>query len=468
MNTAIHDGHDLGWKLAWVLRGWAGDALLDSYEAERRPVAAHNAARSADPDGATAPRRRAARDLGGRLPHVWVERGVRRSTPRPRPHPVHRAAGRPARTAPPVTVRRLDELTARALGIRPGGALLVRPDGTRRGRRRARRRLGLERRCEGIGRAFWGGGGEKKLLRRQVAPKGCYRRRPESRRLNDYAARAALHRHRVRGRNRRIGSSVVSIPSTTRVGSNTRTSSADCSRPVSRRSSSSRATSTRSRSAGHSAVGSTIGSPSSPSATDRRNARRRATRSPPGGSRARGPWPPRRRGPRPRPPAPAASARGAPPRPHPSSGTCGSRCRRTSRTTPAGPRRARPGWPAAPRGARRRTRPPPPPLGARLRELVEVLDRPHEEARQRQPDHVGALPVVDVDLDRDAPRLARVVGDVRVAAAVGEADRRGGGPPSRCAARVTAAPPAVGLNVAAMSVPFACAARRRRARPRPR
>ena len=37
MNTAIHDGHDLGWKLAWVLRGWAGPELLDSYESERRP-----------------------------------------------------------------------------------------------------------------------------------------------------------------------------------------------------------------------------------------------------------------------------------------------------------------------------------------------------------------------------------------------------------------------------------------------
>ena len=43
MNTAIRDGHDLGWKLSWVLRGWAGDALLDTYEAERRPVAEHNA-----------------------------------------------------------------------------------------------------------------------------------------------------------------------------------------------------------------------------------------------------------------------------------------------------------------------------------------------------------------------------------------------------------------------------------------
>ena len=37
LNLALHDGFDLGWKLAWVLRGWAGPALLDSYEAERRP-----------------------------------------------------------------------------------------------------------------------------------------------------------------------------------------------------------------------------------------------------------------------------------------------------------------------------------------------------------------------------------------------------------------------------------------------
>ena len=50
MNTAIHDGFDLGWKLAWVLRGWTGDGLLDSYEPERRPVAEHNVARSADPE----------------------------------------------------------------------------------------------------------------------------------------------------------------------------------------------------------------------------------------------------------------------------------------------------------------------------------------------------------------------------------------------------------------------------------
>ncbi|MEV7676871.1 FAD-dependent monooxygenase [Streptomyces sp. NPDC088752] len=38
-NTAIHDSHNLAWKLAAVLQGWAGDGLLDSYDAERRPVA---------------------------------------------------------------------------------------------------------------------------------------------------------------------------------------------------------------------------------------------------------------------------------------------------------------------------------------------------------------------------------------------------------------------------------------------
>lgn len=38
-NTAIGDAVNLAWKLVAVLRGWAGPALLDSYEAERRPVA---------------------------------------------------------------------------------------------------------------------------------------------------------------------------------------------------------------------------------------------------------------------------------------------------------------------------------------------------------------------------------------------------------------------------------------------
>lgn len=38
MNMGIGDALDLGWKLAAVLKGWGGADLLDSYEAERRPV----------------------------------------------------------------------------------------------------------------------------------------------------------------------------------------------------------------------------------------------------------------------------------------------------------------------------------------------------------------------------------------------------------------------------------------------
>ena len=44
LNTAIQDAHNLAWKLAAVLSGTASSALLDSYEAERRPVAANNVA----------------------------------------------------------------------------------------------------------------------------------------------------------------------------------------------------------------------------------------------------------------------------------------------------------------------------------------------------------------------------------------------------------------------------------------
>lgn len=39
MNTGIQDAYNLAWKLGLVRRGLAGDSLLDSYEAERRPVA---------------------------------------------------------------------------------------------------------------------------------------------------------------------------------------------------------------------------------------------------------------------------------------------------------------------------------------------------------------------------------------------------------------------------------------------
>ncbi|MFF5361297.1 FAD-dependent oxidoreductase [Streptomyces scabiei] len=40
LNTSVQDAYNLGWKLGAVVRGEARDTLLDTYEEERRPVAA--------------------------------------------------------------------------------------------------------------------------------------------------------------------------------------------------------------------------------------------------------------------------------------------------------------------------------------------------------------------------------------------------------------------------------------------
>ncbi|MFJ9348425.1 FAD-dependent oxidoreductase [Streptomyces sp. NPDC101237] len=45
-NIGIQDAHNLAWKVAAVLRGWADPRLLDTYEAERRPLARTISARS--------------------------------------------------------------------------------------------------------------------------------------------------------------------------------------------------------------------------------------------------------------------------------------------------------------------------------------------------------------------------------------------------------------------------------------
>ena len=138
LNTAIADGYDLGWKLAWVQRGWAPESLLATYEAERRPHAAHNVARSADPMGS---RRGAATevdvDLGGRIRHVWTEPGVTSTldlvgdglTLFSSGVRAWQAAARALRCAVPVTVVTVEPIVARSLGLGSEGAVLVRPDG---------------------------------------------------------------------------------------------------------------------------------------------------------------------------------------------------------------------------------------------------------------------------------------------------------------------------------------------------
>jgi putative polyketide hydroxylase len=114
-NTGIADAHNLGWKLAAVLRGEARPALLDSYHAERRPAGwfvADQSTRRAEtfqlgtsdpalahpfvlaaggfqylegalvPDGSVEPVTdfAPAGRVGTRVPHVWLDDGRRRST----------------------------------------------------------------------------------------------------------------------------------------------------------------------------------------------------------------------------------------------------------------------------------------------------------------------------------------------------------------------------------------------------
>ncbi|WP_131781665.1 FAD-dependent monooxygenase [Legionella gresilensis] len=42
MNTGIQDAHNLAWKLAFVINGYADDKLLDTYFSERAPIAVKN------------------------------------------------------------------------------------------------------------------------------------------------------------------------------------------------------------------------------------------------------------------------------------------------------------------------------------------------------------------------------------------------------------------------------------------
>lgn len=189
-NTGIHDAHNLAWKLALVLNGAAGEALLDTYEAERQPVGAFTVGQAfsryvtrtapwlaatqtidapvpdfhieigylydstaviREPDG---PRGHAdPREThglpGSRLPHVWLTRhGERISSldlcghfvllAGSAGHSWIRAATAVADTMPPLTLDTYlletdlgdpDGNAAASLGLSAAGALLIRPDG---------------------------------------------------------------------------------------------------------------------------------------------------------------------------------------------------------------------------------------------------------------------------------------------------------------------------------------------------
>ncbi|MEU8010793.1 FAD-dependent oxidoreductase [Micromonospora parva] len=188
VNAGIQDAHNLAWKLAEVLQGRANESLLDSYEAERRPVGAATADQAwmlfrtrgqlADEDkaayrdfvivtmgyrytsnaivGAPADTELLPRELtftgqpGSRAPHGWVDHdGARVSTidVLTEGWTLATAPGDGTWLAAAQTVASQTGVPIRALtagpdgdladdgswlascGVGPGGALLVRPDG---------------------------------------------------------------------------------------------------------------------------------------------------------------------------------------------------------------------------------------------------------------------------------------------------------------------------------------------------
>jgi 2-polyprenyl-6-methoxyphenol hydroxylase-like FAD-dependent oxidoreductase len=138
MNTAIQDGYDLGWRLAWVLRGWATAELLESYELVRRPVGVHHVQRAGQPDGA----RRDAHDalpwdLNGRVPHRWIETEhgpvstldlIAESLTLFAGPDEPRWSDVDLGTSAPVVVHTLNADDAAALDVAPSGARLFGPD----------------------------------------------------------------------------------------------------------------------------------------------------------------------------------------------------------------------------------------------------------------------------------------------------------------------------------------------------
>jgi pentachlorophenol monooxygenase/3-(3-hydroxy-phenyl)propionate hydroxylase len=116
LNSGVQDAENAAWKIAFVLRGWAPDALLDSYHAERHAAACENLEvtsatmrflvpgtdaerrhRVATLDAAVAdPAARSAVDSGRLAEPFWYS-----ASPLTTPDPARPFTGRPARGAVP-------------------------------------------------------------------------------------------------------------------------------------------------------------------------------------------------------------------------------------------------------------------------------------------------------------------------------------------------------------------------------
>ena len=168
MNCGIADVHNVTWKLAGVINGWADPSLLDTFHAERHPVAVATAQASLGASRPPAPTKGI--DLGYRYtssvitsedtdtphvsdpvgdyvpsgapgcraPHLWLDQAQTRSTldlfgafftwliDGTAAEPLAVAEGSDV----PLRMHVLhDHAWRKAYGLQPGGAVLVRPDG---------------------------------------------------------------------------------------------------------------------------------------------------------------------------------------------------------------------------------------------------------------------------------------------------------------------------------------------------
>jgi hypothetical protein len=167
-NTGVQDAANLAWKLAMVVKGEAGASLLDSYEAERRPVgqltveqAFARYVRRVVPEEITADTPEMRDELtmeigqfyrsgavaggrgedeqaclhpdatrgrpGSRIPHAWLEDG--RSTIDLAQGGLALLLGPEAQSDCPLRQVQLPPAAATACGLAPADALIARPDG---------------------------------------------------------------------------------------------------------------------------------------------------------------------------------------------------------------------------------------------------------------------------------------------------------------------------------------------------
>ncbi len=69
LNTGILDANGLAWRIAWIVRGWGDESLLDAYEREQKPVAEHGSGEIAEQARAYMARRAA--DVKAMSEHAW-------------------------------------------------------------------------------------------------------------------------------------------------------------------------------------------------------------------------------------------------------------------------------------------------------------------------------------------------------------------------------------------------------------